>query len=324
MTNFTFSSQVNNLNQEVSNLAKELHGIMHVLQSHMAMLHYTPPASTFSYGIPMVPSPSVTASSDWQSHVPLNIATGQHLHHEAISHPARNAWGCSGMPSQARSPTLLHSSTPLSSCLHLCCSDREGATAHRLQSQCGPFQASRATPSSPYMTQSRAQGGPSLLGLSTAFSSFPVPVPYNASIPTMSNSHPLCSPVNYSHPSLSVQTNSDPTHNQTNSHTPIHSSVTPTGQPQLHTVFSSLTPLGVQTSMCTGHNHSQQGSISGPRPNDPTGSSPIHHTLLGQVTDRDCRASLYQAATESIESQGMSSSTPTLEVQPRLLDMQGK
>ncbi|XP_062294498.1 potassium voltage-gated channel subfamily H member 4a [Scomber scombrus] len=329
------NKEVNNLNQEVSNLAKELHDIMHVLQSHMATLHYTPPASTFPYGIQMVPSPSVTASSDWQSHVPLNIATGQHLHHEAISHPARNVCGCSGMPSQARSPTLLHSSTPLSSCLHLCCTDREGATAHRLQSQCGPFQASRATPSSPYMTQSRAQGGLSLLGLSSAFSSFPVicqapQVAYNASISTMSNSHPLCSPVNYSHPSLGVQTNSDPTHNQSKTHTPIHSSVTPTGQPQLHTVFSSLTPSGVQTSMCTGHNHSQQGSISGPRPNDPTGSSPLHHTqdiacsLLGQVTDRDCRASLFQVATDSIDSQGMSSSTPTLEVQPRLLDMQGK
>ncbi len=334
--NFSFSSQVNSLNQEVSNLAKELHDIMHFLQSHMTMLHYTSPVSSYSYGIQMAPSPSVTASSNWQPHVPLNIATGLHLHHEAISHPARNVWGCSGMSSQGRSPTLLHSSSPMSSCLHLCCSDREGAAAHRLQSQCGPFQTSRTTPNSPYMTHPHAQGGPSLLALSSAFSSFPVicqspQAAYNVTTPTMSNSHPICSPVNsgYSHPSLIVQTNSDPTHNQTNSQTPIHSSITPTGQPQYHTTFSSLTPSGVHTSICTGYTLSQQGSISGPRQNDPVGSSPIHHTqdlacsLLGQVTDRDCRASLYQERTDNAESQGMSSSTPPVEVQPPLLDMEG-
>ncbi|KAG7243516.1 hypothetical protein INR49_011072 [Caranx melampygus] len=98
------NKEVNNLNQDVSNLAKELHDIMHYLQSHTAMLHYNSPGSSYPYGIQMVPSPNVTASSDWQSHVPLNIATGMHLHHETISHPARNVWGCTGMPSQGRSP----------------------------------------------------------------------------------------------------------------------------------------------------------------------------------------------------------------------------
>ncbi|XP_035510745.1 potassium voltage-gated channel subfamily H member 4a [Morone saxatilis] len=326
------NKEVSNLNQEVTNLAKELHDIMHFLPSHMAMLHYNPPVSSYSYGIPMAPSPSVSAPSNWQPHVPLNIATGLHLHHEAISHPARNVWGCSGMSSQGRSPTLLHSSSPMSSCLHLCCSDREGGTAHRLQSQCGPFQTSRTTPNSPYMTHPHAQAGPSLLALS----SFPVicqatQVAYNASIPTMSNSHPLCSPVNsvYSRPSLSVQTNSDPTHNQTNSQTPIHSSITPTGQPQYHTTFSSFAPSGVHTSICTGHNQSQQGSINCPKQNEPVRSSPTHHTqtlacsLLGQVTDRDCRASLYQERTENIEFPCMSISSPTGEVQPPHLNMEG-
>uniref|UniRef100_A0A3B4UXB2 Voltage-gated delayed rectifier potassium channel KCNH4 n=1 Tax=Seriola dumerili TaxID=41447 RepID=A0A3B4UXB2_SERDU len=328
------NKEVNNLNQDVSNLAKELHDIMHYLQSHMAMLHYNSPVSSYSYGIQMVPSPNVTASSDWQSHVPLNIATGLHLHHEAISHPARNGWGCTGMPSQGRSPTLLHSSSPMSSCLHLCCSDREGPTAHRLQSQCGPFQTTRTTPNSSYMTHSH--GGPSLLGLSPAFSSLPVicQAPqgiYSASIPTMSNSHSLCSPVNsgYTHPSLSVQTNSDPTHNHTRSQTPIHTSVTPTSQPQYHTAFSSLKPLGVHTSICTGHIPGQQSSINSPTQNDPVGSSSVHHTqdfafsLLDQVTDRDTRASLYQERTDNIESQGTGSSTPTIEVEPPLLDIEG-
>lgn len=304
---------------------------MHFLQSHMAMLH-TSPASSYSYGIQMGPSPSVTASSNWQPHVPLNIATGLQPHHEAISHPARNVWGCSGMPSQGRSPTLLPSS-PMPSCLHLCCSEREGAAAHRLQSQCGPFQSTRTTPNSPCVIHPHAQGGPSLLGISSAFSSFPLicqapQVAYNASISTMSNSRPLCSPVNsgYSHPCLSVQINPDPTHSQTNTQTPIHSSITPTGEPQYHTTFSSLSTSGVHPLICTGRNQGQQGSISGPRQNDPVGSSPIHHTqdlacsLLGQVTDRDCRASLYQERTENIELQGASGNTP---VEALLLDMEG-
>ncbi|KAF1379765.1 hypothetical protein PFLUV_G00179430 [Perca fluviatilis] len=323
------NKEVSNLNQEVSNLAKELHDIMHFLQSHVAMLHALPDSS-YSCGIQMVPSPSVT-----QPHVPLNIASSLHPHHESISHPTRNVWGCSGMPSQGRSPTLLHSSSPVPSCLHLCCSDREGATAHRLQSQC-PFQVSRTTPNSPFVTHPHARGGPSLLSHSSAFSSFPVicqapQVPYNTSIPTMSNSHPLCFPVNsgYSHPSLSIQTNSDPTHNQTNSQTPIHSSIIYTGQPQYHTTFSSLTPSAVHTSTCIGHNQSHQGSINASRQNDPVGSSPIHLTqdhassLLGQVTDRDCRTSRYQERTDSIESQDTSISTPNVEVQPPLLDVEG-
>lgn len=307
---------------------------MHYLQSHTAMLHYNSPGSSYPYGIQMVPSPNVTASSDWQSHVPLNIATGMHLHHETISHPARNVWGCTGMPSQGRSPTLLHSSSPMSSCLHLCCSDRDGATGHRLQSQCGPFQTTRTTPTSPYMTHSH--GGPSLLGLSPAFSSFPVicQAPqgtYSASIPTMSNSHSLCASVNscYTHPSLSVQTNSDPTHNQTRSQTPIHSSLTPTGQPQYHTAFSSLSPSGVHTSICTGHIIGQQSSSS-PTQSEQVGSSYVQHTqdvafsLLAQVADRDSRASLYPERTDNTEPHGTSSScTPTADVQTPLLDNEG-
>lgn len=300
------------------------------------MLHYASPVSSYSYGIQMVPSPNVTSSSDWQPNVPLNIANRLHLHHEAISHPARNVLGCIGRPSQDRSPSLLHSSSPVSSFLHLCCSDREGTTAHRQQSQCSPFQTSRPTPNPPYMTHSHGQGCPSLLGLSSAFSSFPVicQAPqggYNTSVPTMSNSHPLCSPVNsgYPHPSMSAQTNSDPTHNQTSSQTPIHSTITPTGQPQYHTAFSSLSPSGVHTSIRTGHMPGQQSSINSPRQNDPVGSSSIHHahdfacSLLGQVTDRDSTASLYQKRTDSIETKGTGGSTPTVEVQPPLLDMEG-
>ncbi|KAM3598541.1 uncharacterized protein V6R79_019215 [Siganus canaliculatus] len=321
------NKEVNNLNQEVSNLAKGLHDIMHFLPSQATMLQYAPPASSYSCRIPMAPSANVSASNTWQPHVPLNIATGLHLHHEAISHPARNVWGCSGIPTQGRSPTLLHSSSPMSSCLHLCCSDREGATAHRLQNQCSTFQKPGTNPDSPFMTHPHAQAGPSLLALSSAFSSIPVicqgpQVVYNAPIPTMSNSHSLCSPVNSScsRPSMSIQTTPDPTHPQTNSQTPIPSSL-----PQYHTAFSSLAP-----SPCIGLSQSQQGSISGTRLNDPLGSSSICNpqdlacSLLGQVADRDCGTSLYQERADNIEFQGISSSTLTVDVHPPLLDIEGR
>nr|XP_040046807.1 potassium voltage-gated channel subfamily H member 8-like [Gasterosteus aculeatus aculeatus] len=328
------NKEVSNLNQELSNLTKELHDIMHFLQSHTALLH-SPPVSSRSCGIQMAPSPSVTASSKWQPHVPLNIATGLHLHHGAISHPARNVWGCSGMPAQGRSAAFLHSSSPASPCLHLCCSERDAAAAHRFQSQCGPFQTSRTASNPPYVTHSHARAEESLLGLGSAFSSVPViclapHVPHSASVPTMSNSHPPCSPVNsgYSHPPLSVQTHSDPTHNQTSSQTPIHSSVTYSGQPQYHTAFSPLVPSAHHTSACIGHNHSQQGSISAPRPNYPVGCSAIHTqdlalSLLGQVTDRDCRASLHRERAESHESEDTGSTTPTVEVQSPRSDVEG-
>lgn len=305
---------------------------MHFLQSHMTMLHYTSPASTYSCGVQMVPSPSVTASSDWQSHVPLNMATGLHLHHESISHPVRNVCGCSGVPTQSRSSTLLGSSSPESSCVHLCCSDRDGATAHRLQGQCGPFQASRTTPNSPCMTHSHGQRCPSLLSHSSAFSSFPVigqapQVGYNTCIPIMSTSKPLCSSENLaqSHPSLSAQTNTDLT--RPNSQTPIQSCVTPTGEPQFRSAFSSLTTTNM------AHNPGQQCSMTGPRQNNPVGSSPVHqtqdhaHSAMGQLMDRDCTASEYpepagQDNTDdvAIESQAISSGAPAVDFEP-LLDL---
>uniref|UniRef100_A0A672HJC1 Voltage-gated delayed rectifier potassium channel KCNH4 n=1 Tax=Salarias fasciatus TaxID=181472 RepID=A0A672HJC1_SALFA len=285
------NKEVSGLNQEVSSLAKELHDIMHFLQSHMAMLHYASPVSTYSYGLQMVPNPSVTTSSNWQPHVPLNISTGPHLHREAVGRSARTAWGCGGLSPQGRTTTVLHPSSPASSCLHLCCSDREGTAARRLQSPCGSFQTPRSTPGSPYTGHSQAQGGPSLLSISTAFNGFPLisqasQVGYNP--PTVSGTpHPLCSTLNSScsHPSFSPQANPDPTFNQSRSQTPIHSSITPTGPPQYHTAFSPMTPSKAHASVHTGHGPSQRASVSGPRQNEPVGSSPGRHThdLLTQT-----------------------------------------
>lgn len=282
--------QVNNLNQEVSNLAKELQTIMHFLQSHMSSFHCSAPVPTYSCGVQMMPSPNVTVSSDWQPPAPLSIATGLHLHHDTISHPPRNVWGCSRIPSQGRSPTLINSSRHMSPCL--CCSDRDGSRVNNIQSQCGPFSSARTTPNSPYV--SHRQRGPTLLGISSAFNSFPIQqMGYNnMTVPTMSSSHPLCSPVHHSHSPLSIIT--DPTHTQ-GSQTAIHSSLTPMGQPHLHTAFSPLTTSGLHSAAWIRSNQGQQGTASGPRQNNPVGSSPIRMTqgsggsLLGLVTDRDCR-----------------------------------
>lgn len=298
--------QVINLNQDVSKLAKELHNIMDFLQSHMAMLPNTSPASTSSYSIQMLHNSSVTTSSHWQPDVPLNIATGLPVYHEMISHPARNAWHSSGIPSQGTGPTPC-SSSPVSS--HLCCSDRN--TTQRLQNMirsCSPFQTTRTTLNSPYVTYSLAQGGPSIPGICSAFSGYPMScqalhMVNNAQIPK--STHPLCSTVNggYSQPPLSALTNSDLSHNQAKSHTPIHLSTTPSAQPRYHTTFSSLTPSRVHATVCTGHEE-QRGSV---------GSSPVSHAQdlacsWMEQANTDCKASLHQERTESMESHGIGDS----------------
>lgn len=307
---YTFQ-QVNNLNQEVSNLAKRLHDIIHFLPSPVAMLHCAPAVSSHSYSSPVPPSPTVSVAAHWQPHSPLNIPSGLHLHHQAISHPPRNVWGCSRMPSQVMSPSLLRSSSAMGSCLHLCCSDRDATAGHRLHSPCGIFQTSRTTPNSPYMShQQHLQRAPSLAALSTIFGSIPVigqspPMAYNPSPPTMNIPHSTYSPgnSNYSHPSISVQIDSSPSRGRPAGQPPAHSPVTPVGQSQYQTTFGSVS--GVNASICSGHLQSQQQSpVSRSRQNSPIGSSPVHRTqdfaysLLGDTTSRDYSSMLGQERTD--------------------------
>lgn len=304
---------MNNLNQEVSNLAKRLHDIIHIVPSPVAMLHCVPPVSSYSYSSPVAPSPTVSVAAHWQPHSPLNIPSGLHLHHQAISHPPRNVWSCSRMPSQVMSSSLLRSSNPMGSCLHLCCSDRDAPAGHRFQSPCGIFQTSRTTPNSPYMShQQHLQRAPSLAALSSAFGSIPVvgqspPMAYNPPLPTMSISHSPGSPGNssYSHPSISVQVDTSPSRGRPAGQPPIHSSVTPIGQSQYQTTFSSLVLSGVNAPICSGHLQSQQQSpLSRSRQSSPIGSSPVHRTqdfaysLLGDAAGRDCSSVLGQERTD--------------------------
>lgn len=301
------------MNQEVSSLAKRLHDIIHFLPPPAAMLHCAPPVSSYSYSPPpAAPGPTVSVAGHWQPHSPLNMPSGLHLHHQAISHPPRNVWGCSRMPSQGMSPSLLRFSSPMSSCLHLCCSDRDGPVGQRFQSPCGIFQTSRTTPNSPYMSHQHLQRAPSFAALSSAFANIPVigqspPMAYNPSLPTMSISHSPCSPGNsgYSHPSISVQIDSSPLRSRSTGQPPIHSSVTPAGQSQYQTTFSSLVFSGVNAPICGGHNQSQQQSpMSGSRQSSPIGSSPVHRTqdfaysLLGAAARRECSPTLGQERTD--------------------------
>uniref|UniRef100_A0A3B3TRV3 Voltage-gated delayed rectifier potassium channel KCNH4 n=1 Tax=Poecilia latipinna TaxID=48699 RepID=A0A3B3TRV3_9TELE len=267
---FIFFSQVNNLNEEVSNLTKELHDMMHFLQSNMPMLHHVSP-------------PGVTSCKDWQPRIPLDSSG--------------NAQDCSGLRSHNRTPTLLHSSSSVSASLHLCCSDRDGKTADGLQGQYSPFQTPRATPSSLYNHRIV-----SLLGIDSDPSTFPVICQsqrgvYNTSSPIKNNTNP----VNYghSHPTLNFLTNSQ---SLTNPQTPVHSLSNPTGQARYRTAFSSLTPSGPHTSLSTDHNKSQQSSK---RQNDPAGSGLVLHSqdhvcsLLGQISNRECGGSLYHDRTDN-------------------------
>lgn len=267
------------------------------------MRHYGPPISSYSYGIPVAPSPSVTASSNRQTQTPGHVSPRLHLHHEAISHPARNVWGCSGLSPQRISPVVMHSSSPVSSCLHPCCSNREGSTGHTFKSPCRTFQLSRPTPNSLSMMHQAPEG---LLVINSGFGSIPgqnTKVGYNTAFPT-SISHTPGPSFNstWSHPPT-MQINTEQLNTHPSSQMPTGSPVIPPGASQYQMTFSSLTHSRGHSSMCSGHSQSQQGSIVGPRQKAPVGASPIHRTQdfacsqLEKVPDRDVGSSLRKEKT---------------------------
>ncbi|CAG5898029.1 unnamed protein product [Menidia menidia] len=291
------NKEVTGLNEEVSNLAKELHEFMHFLDSHMTMLHLT--------------NPDVRHSYCWHPNVQLNPSAELHLHHESISHPARNAWSFTGAPASSTNPTLLHSSS--SGSTHMCCSDKEENTPHRLQSQYGSFQTPRATPSSPYISHPHTQAGPSLLSISSAFGSYPVicqapQVVYNAPIPTKHSSPSPCSTVScaHCHQTFGFQNPFDVTLNRSRSQTPVHSTTTPTGQSQCHTAISSLVSSETADPMYTGHYQDEQSFTGGLEQNDHTGSIPdapdSELFLLERVSNRKCEGSHHNKRTDQTDS----------------------
>uniref|UniRef100_A0A6Q2X558 Voltage-gated delayed rectifier potassium channel KCNH4 n=1 Tax=Esox lucius TaxID=8010 RepID=A0A6Q2X558_ESOLU len=291
------NKEMSALNQEVSNLTKELHEMMRFLQAHVTLFHHPSTVSTYPYGMQMVHNPSgeMNVSSNWQTQVPFSVPTGphsSHLHHDPLSHPARNMWIYSGVPPEGTHLTsgqkvevehLHRLPDPRSSCLHPCCSDRGRTTGQGLEARCMPFQTSRTTPNSPFMAQCRT--GQSLLGLSSDVPIVPGVVPGQVgpqAIPAISSSSSLGSSgiLSQSHPSLSIQVSSDLSHSLCSSPTPIHASLTLTGQPQLHTTFSSRSGAYMSVSPTDNQTHHQitqgQRSHNRARQNDLVGSSPVH------------------------------------------------
>lgn len=92
-----FSVQMSTLNQEVSELTKGLHHVMHLLQAHISMHHYK---ASYPYGVQVMSSPPTGPNTG----VPLNPASAYHLHndpgsHEGHSHPTVHStehWSYSG------------------------------------------------------------------------------------------------------------------------------------------------------------------------------------------------------------------------------------
>ena len=82
------------LNQEVSQLTKDLHHMMHLLQTQMAVQHYSASIPSYPYGMHMVPN-AVGSGANLAYSVcpsmhlhPEHHASDLHLHYE---HPAAGA-----------------------------------------------------------------------------------------------------------------------------------------------------------------------------------------------------------------------------------------
>lgn len=291
---------MNRLNQEVSNLAKELHEMMHFLHTHMTLPHFSstlPPYSSFSLHTQPSSTSLTPSPSDWPSHLPFGLAAQAPCRQTEPSTRdslgLRVGCGCSGGLAHGRGSVVgqegehVHRpASPHSTCTHpMWCADEERMATLGLESQPNPYQTSRTTPSSPYLSRQAPQPGPSLLSLAPNFSSISGPTRVAPQV-GMGN---LCSHGNLSqsHPSLNLQTTADLTCQCSTMATPIHASLTPTSPPQPLMAVSPLLHSGI----CSP---SASHLSTGPRQNDPVGSSPIHtHDVApGDMTKTGVRANV--------------------------------
>ncbi|KAM3859998.1 voltage-gated delayed rectifier potassium channel KCNH4 [Diretmus argenteus] len=94
------NQKMGTLNQEVSQLTKDLHHMMHLLQAHVAVHHYSASLSSYPYGVHMVSNPPSAPNTG----MAFNLASNLHLHHdpgniEGHSHhgkPQVGQWNYSG------------------------------------------------------------------------------------------------------------------------------------------------------------------------------------------------------------------------------------
>ncbi|KAF7665395.1 hypothetical protein LDENG_00144040 [Lucifuga dentata] len=107
------SQKMCTLNQEVSELTKDLHHMMHLLQAHVTMHHYKPSISPYTYGVHMVSNPPSAPNSS----MPFNMASS-FVHHDPVSHEGHSHhsaphWNYSGAAgSQTESQYWPQSSSP--------------------------------------------------------------------------------------------------------------------------------------------------------------------------------------------------------------------
>lgn len=238
------------LNQEVSNLAKELHEMMHFLHTNTHhFLSPLPPYSSYS-------STNVTQSpSDWTTGSPYNLATapicgcgrgsvlGQEVELEHVHHPV--------------SP--LHNT-----CTHTrCFSDQERLSALGLESHPSTFQTSRSTPNSPCLSHPAGQPlSCQVSPMSRPGMMVPEPILTNS----LNEAHFSHASLSHSHTCLNLQSTPD----LTSLHSaPIHISLTPTSRSQPRTAVSPLLRAEI-------HSTSLLQIPTGLRQNDLVGSSPVH------------------------------------------------
>ncbi|KAL2100812.1 hypothetical protein ACEWY4_002573 [Coilia grayii] len=291
------NKEMSHMNQEVSNLTKELHEMMHFLQSQAAVPHFHSSLSSFpSFGLQVMPAASVSSTlagpaTDWQPRMPVNMPGGRCVYPDPLARDAlahRNVWGCGGSAAPIRASVVGQEgeadnqhppNSPQSPCPHTsCCTDWDKAAGLGADAQQSPFQTSRTTPNSPYTGQHQARQAPTLLGVSLCGSSLTAQAGFEGAVGTPSTSHPVCShgSLSQSHPSLSLPGTSELSRAHPGMPPPIHTSLTPVGPSQLHTVVSPL----IHTGVCSAGSGLELllglGHPAGSRQNNLVGSSPVH------------------------------------------------
>lgn len=98
-----FSVQMERLNQDVAELTKGLHQIMHILQAHVSVHHCKSSLPSYPYSIQMMSIPTTVPSTN----LPLNQPSASTLSSDPISHvacslqitsPYHDHWSCSETP----------------------------------------------------------------------------------------------------------------------------------------------------------------------------------------------------------------------------------
>lgn len=100
------------LNQEVSQLTKDLHHMMHLLQTQMTMHHYSTAMPSYQYGVHMVPN-AVGGAAAASASLAYGVCPSMHLHQEHhVSdlhlHHEHAATGTVSVGGSERHAALLH------------------------------------------------------------------------------------------------------------------------------------------------------------------------------------------------------------------------